>query len=243
MSIPVLVAIGGSSESEFVAELANHRDLATVVRRPADVVELIAAAESGQGRAAVISDHFPDIDRDVVQRLRRLGLVVIALSAEPGRMMALGVSSCLTPEAPAAQVARAIVREYGKEAGGAGAPEEQPGVATESGPAVAPAVPLGPGPARNPAQRSGTVVAVWGGAGSPGRTTLSINLAAELAGLGATTMLIDSDTYAASIAPALGMLDDAPSLAAACRLAGRGMLTPRTHCATSAPKSSPICGC
>ncbi|MCU1558198.1 MAG: regulator [Microbacteriaceae bacterium] len=74
------------------------------------------------------------------------------------------------------------------------------------------------------AARRGAVLAVWGPAGSPGRTTLAINLAAELAAAGYTVALADVDTHSGSVAPALGLLDEAPGFAAACRLAGAGSL-------------------
>jgi MinD-like ATPase involved in chromosome partitioning or flagellar assembly len=73
--------------------------------------------------------------------------------------------------------------------------------------------------------RAGTVVAVWGPAGAPGRTTVAINVAAELAAAGHSVVLADVDTYSGSVAPALGMLDEAPGFAAACRLAGADSLT------------------
>lgn len=75
------------------------------------------------------------------------------------------------------------------------------------------------------APATGTVVAVWGPSGAPGRTTLAINVAAEIAAAGHTVVLADVDTYSGSVAPALGMLDEAPGFAAACRLAGSGSLT------------------
>ena len=71
---------------------------------------------------------------------------------------------------------------------------------------------------------SGTIVAVWGPGGAPGRTTLAIGIASELAALGHRVALVDVDTYGASIAPTLGMLDESPGFAAACRLAGGGSL-------------------
>jgi MinD-like ATPase involved in chromosome partitioning or flagellar assembly len=71
----------------------------------------------------------------------------------------------------------------------------------------------------------GTVIAVWGPAGAPGRTTLAINIAAEIAAAGHTVVLADVDTYSGSIAPSLGLLDEAPGFAAACRLAGADALT------------------
>ena len=73
--------------------------------------------------------------------------------------------------------------------------------------------------------RTGSVIAVWGPAGAPGRTTLAISIAAELAAAGYTVAVADVDTHGASIAPALGMLDEAPGFAAACRLAGNDALT------------------
>jgi MinD-like ATPase involved in chromosome partitioning or flagellar assembly len=75
------------------------------------------------------------------------------------------------------------------------------------------------------AVRSGMVLAVWGPAGAPGRTTVAITVAAELAAAGNHVALLDADTHSASIAPALGMLDEAPGFAAACRLAGQDALT------------------
>lgn len=72
---------------------------------------------------------------------------------------------------------------------------------------------------------SGAVIAVWGPSGAPGRTTLAINIAAEIAAAGHTVVLCDVDTYSGSVAPSLGMLDEAPGFAAACRLAGSDSLT------------------
>lgn len=70
----------------------------------------------------------------------------------------------------------------------------------------------------------GRVIAVWGPAGSPGRTTVAVNLAAELAKRGRRVLLIDADTYGASIAQSLAMLDEAPGVAAASRSAEAGTL-------------------
>lgn len=73
--------------------------------------------------------------------------------------------------------------------------------------------------------RKGSVTAVWGPAGAPGRTTVAIGLATELASAGSRVALIDADTWGASIAPMLGLLDESPGFAAACRLAGQGALS------------------
>ena len=93
------------------------------------------------------------------------------------------------------------------------------------------------------------VVAVWGPTGAPGRTTVAVNVAVELASRGQEVLLVDADTYGGSIAQALGLLDEAPGLAAACRAADQGTLdlpalarlapvvTPRLRVLTGLPKA------
>jgi MinD-like ATPase involved in chromosome partitioning or flagellar assembly len=65
------------------------------------------------------------------------------------------------------------------------------------------------------------VIAVWGPTGAPGRTSIAINLATELMLKGHRTLLVDADTYGGSIALALGLIDETPGIAAACRQAHR----------------------
>jgi MinD-like ATPase involved in chromosome partitioning or flagellar assembly len=75
-----------------------------------------------------------------------------------------------------------------------------------------------------PPPTRGSVVAVWGPHGAPGRTSLAIALAAEWAAAGNSVALADADTHGAAVAPSLALLDEAPGFAAACRLAGTGSL-------------------
>ena len=70
----------------------------------------------------------------------------------------------------------------------------------------------------------GTIIAVWGPAGAPGRTVVALNLASELSRLGQSTVLVDADTYGGCIAQSLSLLDEAPGLAAATRYADQGTL-------------------
>jgi MinD-like ATPase involved in chromosome partitioning or flagellar assembly len=49
-------------------------------------------------------------------------------------------------------------------------------------------------------------------------------VATELADLGSSTLLVDADSYGGVIAQLLGLLDEAPGLAAACRAANAGAL-------------------
>ncbi|WP_417508345.1 AAA family ATPase [Microbacterium sp.] len=68
------------------------------------------------------------------------------------------------------------------------------------------------------------IIAVWGSHGSPGRSTVAIQLATELSRTAHQCALIDADTVAPSLALLLGLGDDAPGLAAACRRAEFGGL-------------------
>lgn len=84
------------------------------------------------------------------------------------------------------------------------------------------------------------LIAVWGPHGSPGRSTVAMLLAVELARLGRRTALVDADTVAPSLALLLGLGDDAPGIAAACRRAELGGLDSAelTRLATVVPTSA-----
>jgi len=82
------------------------------------------------------------------------------------------------------------------------------------------------------------VITVWGPAGSPGRSTVAIELAVELARGGRHVGLVDADSHAPSIALALGLADEAPGFAAACRQSELGGLDARELARISAPIGS-----
>lgn len=69
------------------------------------------------------------------------------------------------------------------------------------------------------------VIGVWGPVGAPGITTTAISLSTVCAQAGLSTLLCDVDSRGSSAAIALGILDETPGFAAACRLAGRNELS------------------
>lgn len=79
-------------------------------------------------------------------------------------------------------------------------------------------------PAGDHPSASSRVIAVWGPHGAPGRSTLAVQLAVELARGGRHTALVDADSVAPSLALQLGLGDESPGLAAACRRAELGSL-------------------
>lgn len=97
----------------------------------------------------------------------------------------------------------------------ASTPEQENMRAANSSSAEAPA---------NGAPELGRAITVWGPYGAPGRTSIAIGLAASFANRGLRVVLIDADPYGGAVAQLLGIADEAPGLAAACRLAGAGAL-------------------
>lgn len=71
------------------------------------------------------------------------------------------------------------------------------------------------------------MITVWGPHGGPGRTTVAVALAAELAAREHRTLLVDADPYAGSVSAQLGVLDEVSGLLAASRLASSGGLADR----------------
>lgn len=78
-----------------------------------------------------------------------------------------------------------------------------------------------PHPAECPVPTGPRMIAVWGPAGSPGRSTVAVELAVGLAG-DQRTCLVDADTHASSLALLLGLADEGPGFATVCRQAARG---------------------
>ena len=226
MRLPVLIAAGGAAwEAGLVAALERGSSSVAVARRCVDVVELLAVAATGQGRAALVAGRLRRFDADAVDRLLAaevvpVGVVARGDAATEERLHAMGVEFLVPDDADPGVVASVLVEAV--------AARTRPEAAAASrsarifgDPATSMAIPPGAGaplPADEPA-REGRVVAVWGPTGAPGRTTVAITLADELARLGVASLLVDADVYGGTVAAELGLLDESAGLAAACRLA------------------------
>jgi MinD-like ATPase involved in chromosome partitioning or flagellar assembly len=228
MSVPLLTAIGDPGrESELVASLGSDGHGVHVVRRCVDVADLVATASAGLARAALLSADLRRLDGDTLTRLAVAGVAVVAL-VPPGddpaerRLRQLGVGYVLPVDSPAPVIAQAVLSAVtagttppahavtGLVNGAAPAPRAAGDDAVDANPAGSEAL--------------GEVVAVWGPTGAPGRTSVAVGVACELAEMGVATLLVDADSYGGSVAQLLGLLDEAPGLAGACRLANNGTL-------------------
>jgi len=199
--IDVVVAVDVEYESHVVAAVSSLAD-AQVVRRPADETELLALVAGGTGHVVVLSRWFPGIDADVVSRMREAGARIVGLGDDDALFARWGIGHTLSPGA---------------------APQETGAVLRDCADAVqAPPRPTAAPPPAGTSAPTGSVTAVWGTGSSPGRSTLALVTAHLLARTVGRTTLVDGDTVSSSLTPALGLLDDAPQLAALCRLVVSG---------------------
>lgn len=222
MTVPVLTAVTDPRwEADIVASLARDEQV-RVVRRCVDLADLLAAAAAGLARAVLLSADLRRLDRDALTRLAVAGVAVVGL-VPPGdedaerRLRQLGVAHVLPADAPVEEVSAAVVAAVGA-ADVVGGHDYADPRAVLPGPIDEPVEKIQPLPG------SGQVLAVWGPTGAPGRTTVAVGIAAELAELGFPTLLVDADVYGGVVAQLLGLLDEAPGIAAACRLANNGSL-------------------
>ncbi|UNK69683.1 hypothetical protein [Microbacterium sp. H1-D42] len=145
--------------------------------------------------AVLLSPSRAVLTPDLVSACDRAGVRVIPVGTADSRIASrFGLPAPLPYDTPAWRIVQAL---------------------TES-PSVAPDADTGRRPSR--------VIAVWGPHGAPGRTTLAIQLAVELTRAGRRTALVDADSVAPSVALQLGLGDESPGLAAACRRAELGSL-------------------
>jgi MinD-like ATPase involved in chromosome partitioning or flagellar assembly len=221
MALQVFTAVTGASwEAELVSALDREDHGVTVVRRCVDIADLLAAATTGTGHAALLSAELRRLDGAAVSRLSTAGVAVVGL-VEPGdtraaeRLRQLGVVRVLPADAPPEEIARAL-REAVSGAPPAGHDVGDPRAAL-------PTRGLPPEASAQPAGR-GRLIAVWGPTGAPGRTTVAVGLADETARLEVPALLVDADVYGGVVAQALGLLDESPGIAAAARQATAGTL-------------------
>jgi Mrp family chromosome partitioning ATPase len=240
VTVPVLAAVTGASwEAALVAGLERTPTGITVVRRCVDLADLLAAASTGTARAALLSAELRRLDRDALARLAAARVAVVGLFS-PGdeeaetRLRQLGVVHVLSADSPATEISVAVSAALGEQdvdADRAATGWSQPLEALPHGDA-----PADPGAVVEPG--TGRLVAVWGPTGAPGRTTVAVNVAAELAASGVPTLLADADVYGGVVAQVLGFLDEAPGLAAVARLANNGQLD-LAALAAAAPLAGP----
>lgn len=204
MSAPrtVVLSLAPLVEDRLLPQLIDSGIV--VAARPASTAETAALIPRLAPDLVLASASGRHLDAALVIACRGAGVRLIALAdgpAEREAATALGVTAPLDSDAPLEAVLAAADRD-----------DVRPGSSL--------------GDATPSAQHAGgSVVTVWGPTGAPGRTTTAVTLAVEIASTGARVALVDADSIGAAVAPSLGLFDEAPGFAAACRLAAAGALT------------------
>ncbi|HYI32522.1 MAG TPA: regulator [Glaciibacter sp.] len=200
--VSLALAVDRRTEDRFLDAIVEHGH--SVVARLASAAEILSLIASRPPDVVLLGATPDTLTAELLAGCDARGVRVIALAAsdfERRHAVQLGLHEVFDAESDWSEIERAIT-------GGIPVPSR-----------------IGDPTRTSAAPDKGTVVAVWGPSGAPGRTTLAINIAAEIAAAGHTVVLVDADTYGGTVAPALGMLDEAPGFAAACRLAGSESLT------------------
>jgi len=211
--ICVLVAASGASwEARALQQLGAGAPGIVVLKRCVDLNDLLASAATGQAKVSLVAYGLPGLDADSVDHLRRSGLSVVVV-AEPAeldqggsdRVRRLGIEHIV--ESGSIESLNSAVLLAGADSQPVAPPVEAE--RDQSSPEVA---------------KPGRMLAVWGPTGAPGRTTVAVGVAAELANRRARTLLVDADGFGGAVAQHLGVLDEMSGLLAAARLANAGQL-------------------
>lgn len=255
MTRAVLTAVSHRWEADLVTSLEASAGL-TVVRRCADLADLLAAASAGLADLAIVSADLRALDRDALHHLTCHGVRTagaVAPGDEPGerRLRQLGLDVVVRSDAETHELEEALAGlddTSGVESAALDAADARDALDVLDPDGLGGPLRRGgePGAAQDDAADPDAwrpveecrVIAVWGPAGAPGRTTVALGLAAELAHHGSRALLVDADTYGSSIAQSLALLDEAPGMAAAARAADHGSLD-LASLARVAPEAAP----
>lgn len=208
----LVLGSGAAWESAALSTLVSGRGI-VVLKRCVDVTDLLATVTLGQAQVAVVSLDSPGLDAGAIAHLRQHQVEPVVVLADTGRedlrvrLERLGISYAVSE--PQMSGLADLVLAAGREA-----PDQ---VRTEArGAAPAPTPVLGPGRGRS--------VVVWGPSGAPGRTTVALGIAGELATRGAAPLVLDVDPWGGALSQHLGVLEEVSGLLACARAHATGDL-------------------
>ena len=244
-SVCVLMVASGAPWESSALGLLSDRPGIVVLKRCVDVNDLLGAATAGRADVAVLALDAHGFDVAAVEHLRRHRVRPVTVTADPtspgarSRAARLGLGAVVAEDDLASladvvlddrHAGPALGNGAGNGAGdgaadgagdgdraGDGAGDRawgRPGGAGVDGDAAAPFA-------------GGRTLAVWGPAGAPGRTTVALGIAAEIARRGEPAVVVDADPYGGSVAQQLGVMDEVSGLLSAARLSAAGELESR----------------
>ncbi|MGH2786568.1 MAG: AAA family ATPase [Actinomycetota bacterium] len=194
-----IVTLAGDPEREagFARRLSNRHDVELLLRC-VDRIELLAALRGG-GIDAIVSVGAPAwFDAHSAREAAADGVRLVGVVSNPIEGDLLGpLGAALVP-------ADSSIEEILERC-------------SANLPVIAPEEP-------RTATSRGRLIAVWGPKGAPGRTTVAIELSAELAAVHEDTLLVDGDSYGGDVLQLLGVVDELPTIVWAARMAAKDEL-------------------
>ena len=188
----VILAAGDRALERRLVDELPHEGV-TVVARCLDGASLVEECSLTPADAVLVSAGLHGLGDATLLAIREQRLPVVLMASDERQADRFATSAAVIPaSAQTSAIAAALVAEASD--GLQAAP-----------PAVAPGRP-DPGPVSTGApEHRGHVTAVTSGKSAPGKTTLAIAVAAELAAQGYTTVLVDADLRGGNVAPYLGL--------------------------------------
>lgn len=196
MTPATLVSGAGASpwEAALVGGLLARHSGVQVLARCFDVAQVLAAAKRVRPDIVLVGHDLDALDREVVAQLAARCRAVVG-AYPPGdpiavrRLIDIGCQRAVPHDLDPLDLARLVLELAGHDV----PPREEDSSADR-----------------------GHLVAVWGPTGAPGRTTVAAGIACALSSRGLEVLLVDADTYGASVAQSLG-LSEQPSIVSAVR--------------------------
>lgn len=183
----VTVAGDVDVETRFATEMAARSDV-EVAFRCVERVELLAAIRGAAPDLVVVAGLPAWLDRQTCDEAVAARVPMVALAQEDDAADALARLGVLVLPADA-DAERVLAVRSSRDA----LPEAPAALARSLGP-------------------RGRLIAVWGPKGAPGRTTIAVEIAAELASNEPRTVIVDADTYGGDVAQLLGLVEELPSV-------------------------------
>ncbi|MFJ6418235.1 CpaE family protein [Paeniglutamicibacter sp. NPDC091659] len=200
MNISVVI---WADDGELVERLERQRGILTVARTCIDMVEIIALSETGLADAVILAGVPDLVETRDIDAITERGVPVVVLCDDPAQASRLNRAGAHVAAAGIDAVELGVLIQHA-------CGERQRRVRSDGAKANVE-------PAENPSGRRARIVVFWGPNGSPGRSLVALNYAVECALDEREVILLDADTYGATQAVQLGLLDEAAGLAQICR--------------------------
>ena len=208
MKTEILLAITDSDWELALGRAISENSLLKIGRRCVDLTEVLTMLEVNEFKIAVISSEVQHLDYEVLTAIKNKDCLTVGVFTEgdlagASEFTQLGIEKVISfsPNDPAGFIANLVFCANEK---------------------------LGLGIDESKASFIPGLIAVWGTAGSPGRTALSIDIATNLNQPQQPCLLIDADVQAPAVAASLGITEEISGISAAIHQAQIGKLNKST---------------